>query len=421
MFELEGRHSASHFSDDLPFAVGVYIERNMEGFKLPVRSHAVAWPWNPPRPVSPEQEADLYDESPADSTSILQSPFTMASSDEISFLPIGAVLQSFSVAGVNLVQGFTSQDDYEAHNTAHFGATIGRVANRIANATIRDLNGKSYSLAANNGPNSLHGGPKGWGKRIWQGPQPLGVKKEVGSDIVLSEGGESVKFTLRSDDGDEGFPGTVDVSVVYTAGKTHEDGKEVTVLGIEYEAKLVGGSEETAINMTNHSYFNLTGGPSIEGTEIRILTNSHLPVDSNGIPTSGPAPYSKFSGGHDKPFTLGATEPDVDDCFVANPDPKSVPIDTRSEPLAKLVAAYHPESKIHLEVLSTEPAFQFYTGKYIDIPAVGGLPARGARAGFCVEPSRWVNAVNEPEWKSQVLLKKGETYGARIVYKAWKD
>lgn len=107
---------------------------------------------------------------------------------------------------------------------------------------------------------------------------------------------------------------------------------------------------------------------------------------------------------------------------MLNPDsPGSVPIDTRSSPLNKLVAAYHPDSKIHLEVYSTEPAFQFYTGKYVDVPAVEGAPARGARAGFCVEPSRWVNAVNVPEWKNQVVLKKGETFGARIVYKAWKE
>lgn len=99
----------------------------------------------------------------------------------------------------------------------------------------------------------------------------------------------------------------------------------------------------------------------------------------------------------------------------------AVPIDTRGAPLARLVAARHPDSGIHLEVWSTEPAFQFYTGKHIDVPAVGGLPARGARAGFCVEPSRWVNAANVPEWRSQMLLKKGETYGARIVYRAWKE
>lgn len=112
----------------------------------------------------------------------------------------------------------------------------------------------------------------------------------------------------------------------------------------------------------------------------------------------------------------------MDDCFVLDDSTaSSVPLDTRSQPLTKLVTAHHPATGIHLEVYSTEPAFQFYTGKYIDVPAVGGAAARGARAGFCVEPSRYVNALNVPEWKAQTLLKKGQTYGARIVYKAWKE
>lgn len=118
---------------------------------------------------------------------------------------------------------------------------------------------------------------------------------------------------------------------------------------------------------------------------------------------------------------MGLTEPDVDDCFVFDAPPNSCPIDTREQTLKKLVAAYHPRTKIHLEVLSTEPAFQFYTGKYIDVPSVEGLPARGARSGFCVEPSRFVNAANVDEWKGQVLLKKGEVYGSRTVYRGWSD
>lgn len=85
------------------------------------------------------------------------------------------------------------------------------------------------------------------------------------------------------------------------------------------------------------------------------------------------------------------------------------------------MSAYHPETKLHLEVLSTEPSFQFYTGIYIDVPAVDGVEARGQLAGFCVEPGRYVNAVNTEEWKEQVVLKKGEKYGARIVYKGWSD
>lgn len=167
-------------------------------------------------------------------------------------------------------------------------------------------------------------------------------------------------------------------------------------------------------------YFNLAGNPTIEGTEIILCTNNYLPVDDGGIPTGNPIPYPGVEA--NKTFTLGAEEPDIDDCFTTSPSSASaVPLDTRSSPLTKLVTAYHPESKIHLEVLSTEPAFQFYTGKYIDVPAVEGMAARGKRSGFCVEPSRYVNAVNVPEWREQVLVKKGEVYGSRVVYRGWSD
>ena len=169
---------------------------------------------------------------------------------------------------------------------------------------------------------------------------------------------------------------------------------------------------------TAKRYFNLTGRPSIEGTVVTLATDSYIPVDDGGIPTGGLATFSKVQG--KKPFTQGAVEPDIDDCFIVNEAANAVPIDTRSFPLTKLVSAHHPDSQIHLEVHSTEPAFQFYTGKYIDVPAVAGVPARNARSGFCVEPSRYVDAANVDEWKNQVLLKKGEKYGCRIVYRAWK-
>ena len=129
----------------------------------------------------------------------------------------------------------------------------------------------------------------------------------------------------------------------------------------------------------------VTGGPSIAGTDVTLITNKHQVVDSGGIPTGPIEDYPGVTA--NKTFTLGEEQPDIDDCFVVNTDVNSIPIDTRSSPLQKLVSFYHPESKIHLEVSSTEPAFQFYTGKYIDVPAVDGQPARGARSGFCVELS----------------------------------
>jgi aldose 1-epimerase len=151
---------------------------------------------------------------------------------------------------------------------------------------------------------------------------------------------------------------------------------------------------------------------------VTLITNKYQVVDSGGIPTG---PIEEYPGvTPSKAFTLGEKEPDIDDCFIVNTDPASIPIDTRALPLQKVASFYHPDTKIHLDIETTEPAFQFYTGKYIEVPAVEGLPARGARSGFCVEPSRYVNAINIPEYKAQVVLKKGERYGAKIVYRGWE-
>jgi len=329
------------------------------------------------------------------------------SANAFTFLPLGAIIKEFKVNGINIVQGFDNAEQYKKYNGPFFGETIGRIANRVAGAKINDLNGTSYQLPVNNGPNSLHGGEKGFGKHEFEGP----VK-------VTRNGEDAELFKYTSKDGEEGYPGTLQVSVWYVQKKEEANGVQQEVLYIEYEAELVGDEvEETGINMTNHSYFNLTGKPSIAGTEITLITNKYQVVDDGGIPTGPIEEYPGISSG--KSFTLGEKEPDVDDCFVANTDGSNIPIDTRSSPLQKLVSAYHPESKIHLEVHSTEPGFQFYTGKYIDVPAVDGLPARGPRSGFCVEPSRYVNAINIPEYKSMMVLKKGEKYGAKIVYRGW--
>lgn len=186
---------------------------------------------------------------------------------EIEFLPLGAIIKTFTVDGTNIVQGFPTQELYVSHNEPFFGETIGRVANRVSGAKLNSLNGgQSYDLKANDAPNSLHGGDKGWGKRVWDGPKPVGLREIAG--VKLDEGGESVEFTLRSEDGDMGYPGEVLAKIIYTTGTQKVDGgKNATVLGIEYEAELVGGAEETAINMTNHSY---VLHPYIRITDMRL-------------------------------------------------------------------------------------------------------------------------------------------------------
>ncbi|KAF2144733.1 uncharacterized protein K452DRAFT_316665 [Aplosporella prunicola CBS 121167] len=325
-----------------------------------------------------------------------------------SFLPLGAIIQEFAVNGQNIVQGFNTAEQYKQYNKPFFGETIGRVANRISGAKINSLNGTSYKLAANNGPNSLHGGDAGWGKREFQGPTPLN-----------RNGKEAVLFKYLSPDGEGGYPGAVELRIWYTAYTEKVEGVEHTVLDMEYEAELVGDDnvQETIIGLTNHSYFNLSGAPTIAGTEVTLSTDYHLPVDDTAIPTGAIEPYPGVTA--KLPFTLGEKEPAIDHCFIMNPEFLDVPVDTRPLPMQKLAAFYHPDSKIHLEIHSTEPAFQFYTGNFLDVPEVDGIPARGRRSGFCVEPSRFVNAANVEDWRGQVLLKRGQKYGSRIIYRGW--
>ncbi|KXT16428.1 hypothetical protein AC579_5112 [Pseudocercospora musae] len=329
-------------------------------------------------------------------------------SDAFTFLPQGGIIQEFRVGGRNITLGFPSAASYKEKNP-FFGANIGRVANRISNAKINDLNGKSYELVANNGPNTLHGGANGWDKQEFEGPTPTNRK-----------GRDAVMFKYLSKDGEEGFPGTVEMRMWYTPSLEHDDGKEKTSLEIEYEAELVGDEvAETVVSLTNHSYFNISDGPTIEGTRVVVSSNLHLPVDENAIPTGAIEAYPEFNANEE--FVLGAEKPDPDHCFVVNSDPSSIPLDTRSQPIKKLIELYHPSTKIHFEALSTEPAFQFYAGRFIDVPAKDGQPARGPRSGLCIEASRYVNAINHDPWRQQVVLKKGQVWGSRTVYRAWTE
>ncbi|KAL6721060.1 hypothetical protein ACLMJK_000160 [Lecanora helva] len=326
------------------------------------------------------------------------------------FLAHGASIQEFRVSNHNIVLGFPEAKFYKTHNAPYFGETIGRTTNRVKDAQLSNLNGKTYKLRANEGVNSLHGGAQGWGKKDFEGPTP-----------VNRNGKEGVMFTYVSEDGDEGYPGTVKCTVWYAAGK--EEGK--TVLDVEYQVEFVGDEcAETVVGVTNHSYFNVNpSSPTIEGTSVTLGTDQYLVLDSAHIPT-GKITSHPSAPSPGKTFTLGADSPSFDDCFVL--DPKDhIPLDTRPQPLRHLVTLFHPTSKLHLEVHSTEPAFQFYTGEGINVPELEDsngekIPAKGPRAGIAIEPSRYVDAPRE-EWRSQCLLRRGEVWGARSQYRAWKE
>jgi aldose 1-epimerase len=177
---------------------------------------------------------------------------TMALHSEtgFTFLPLGAIVQEFRVGGLNIVQNFPTADLYEKYNDPYFGETIGRVANRISGAQINSLNGRSYKLAANNGPNSLHGGNVGWGKRTFEGP--ISDSRHT----MAKNGQQTTLFKYTSVDGEEGYPGTVELRVWYTELTEKQGESIVVVLQVEYEAELIGDDvEETAIGVTNHRLF----------------------------------------------------------------------------------------------------------------------------------------------------------------------
>ncbi|KAK0829867.1 hypothetical protein LTR73_004004 [Friedmanniomyces endolithicus] len=330
-------------------------------------------------------------------------------SDAFKFLPQGALIQEFLLGTQNIVLSFPSPASYKSPRNPFFGENIGRLANRVSGARINNLNGKSYDLAANNGPNSLHGGKEGWGKKDFEGPE-----------TVERGGREAMLWKYLSKDGEEGYPGTVELRLWYFMGVEKDGGVEKTSLEIEYEVELVGDEVgETVVGVTNHSYFNISDGPTLEGTVVNLATNLHQVTDAHDIPTGAIEPFPGMPANED--FTLGAKEPDPDHCFILNSDPATVKIDTRQEPMQRMISLYHPGSKIHFETLSTEPAFQFYTGRGIDVPEMDGMPARGPRSGMCIEASRYVNAVNEEKLRHMVVLKKGEKFGSRTIYRGWKD
>ncbi|KAL8807861.1 MAG: hypothetical protein Q9223_004226 [Gallowayella weberi] len=331
------------------------------------------------------------------------------------FLSQGALIQEFKVAGHNIVQSFPEAKFYKTHNHVYLGETIGRTTNRVKGAELKNLNGRSYKLAVNDGdnPNSLHGGLRGWGKKDFEGPKPVNRNDK-----------EGVQFRYVSQDGEENYPGTVECLVWYTAKMEH--GR--TILEVEYQVELVGDEcEETVVGVTNHSYFQLNpGAPTTEGTIVTLGTDEHLVLDKHQIPTGEIArlPTIPAAG---EPFTLDASKPAIDDCLVMDKAaPDSCPLDTRSLPLRTIATISHPNTGLHLEIQSTEPAFQFYTGDGLDIPEAETekgvrIPSRGKRSGIAIEPSRYVDCAGREEWRGMCKISKGQLWGARSVYRAWKE
>jgi len=294
----------------------------------------------------------------------------------------------------DVVLGYDNLDGYVKNNSPYFGCLVGRYGNRIGGAKFT-LEGKTCTLAANNGPNSLHGGLKGFDKVVWKA-KPLT--------------GAALELTYLSKDGEEGFPGNLEVTAVY---RLTEDNS----LRLDFTAKT---DKTTVCNLTQHSYFNLRGqgNGDILGHKVYINSDKTTPVDKELITTGGYAPVDGTPFDFRKPTTIGARINDPDTVLQYGPgyDHNWV----INKPFGKLglqARVYEPTSGRVLEVWSTEPGLQFYAGNFLDGTITGkGGKVYQRRTGFAMEPQHYPDSPNKPEFPT-TELKPGQTYKNTIIYK----
>jgi aldose 1-epimerase len=314
---------------------------------------------------------------------------------EARVMTYGATLVSLSVPDregsfADITLGYDSLEGY-LKASPYFGATVGRYANRIARGKFT-LDGIEYTLATNNGENHLHGGIKGFDKVLWQ------------AGTVRQEDGVGVKFIYLSKDGEEGYPGDLHCTVTYILTDKDE-------LKIGYEAET---DKPTPVNLTHHSYFNLAGqgDGDILGHELLIEADQYTPVDAGLIPTGEIREVVGTPMDFTTPHTIGEriaqVEGGYDHNFVLRGGGGEMALAARVD---------EPQSGRIMEVYTTEPGIQFYSGNFLD----GSITGKGGKVyyrhyGFCLEPQHFPDSPNKPNFPS-TILRPGETYRSQIVFK----
>jgi aldose 1-epimerase len=321
---------------------------------------------------------------------------------EVAITNFGGIIVSLKAPDKNgkyddVVLGYDSLDGYLT-NKAYFGAIIGRYGNRIAHGQFK-LDGKTYNLPKNDGDNTLHGGTTGFNKRLWSAKDVSGSK------------GQALELTVVSKDGEEGFPGNLSAKVVYTLTDDNE-------LHIDYSATT---DKDTVVNLTNHSYFNLAGqgNGDILGHQLMIHADRFTPVDQGLIPTGElkavkdtPFDFTKATAigarinNDDQQLKFGRG---YDHNWVLNGGIKATP--------ALAAEAYDSTTGRVLQVLTTEPGLQFYSGNFLDGSITGkGGKVYNLRYAFCLETQHFPDSPNHPNFPS-TELRPGQKYHTTTIFK----
>jgi len=336
----------------------------------------------------------------ADGQSVELFTLTNAMGTEAKITNYGGIVVSLKVPDrdrkfADVVLGFNDLETYlKGH--PYFGTIIGRYGNRIAKGRF-SLNGVEYKLAVNNGPNHLHGGIKGFDKVVWT-PAPTTTRNAA-----------SLSLTYLSKDGEEGYPGNLNVKVVYTLTNNNE-------LRIDYSATT---DKDTVINLTQHSYFNLAGegNGDILNHQLTLKANRFLPTDATSIPTGelrsvGGSPFDFVT-----PHAIGEriNQNDQQLQFGNGYDHNWI-VNGKPGRLRVAAEVYEPTSGRLMKVWTTEPGIQFYTGNFLDGTLTGksGKPY-ARRSGFCLETQHYPDSPNQPTFPT-TTLRKGATYNSTTIY-----
>ncbi len=314
----------------------------------------------------------------------------------------GGILVSLKMPDRNgkfddVVLGLGDFVSYVTKNNPYLGALIGRYGNRIAKGRFT-LNGVEYKLAVNNGENHLHGGIKGFDKVVWTGRQ---IKTKAGPAVVL---------TYLSKDGEEGYPGNLNVRVVYTLTNNNE-------LKIDYSATT---DKDTVTNLTHHSYFNLAGegNGDILNHLVTINADRFVPTDAGSIPTGELRNVAGTPFDFRKATAIGARiNQDDEQLKFGNGYDHTWVIDGMPGSLRLAATAYEQTSGRVMQVWTTEPGVQFYTGNFLDGTLTGKSgKVYSRRTGFCFETQHYPDSPNQPSFPT-TTLKKGATYKSTTIYR----